>query len=131
MKKFLVLLIIVLLVASVVSGCKKVPGDGGLATIRGKVMGYHYNTAGVLKDSGYYAGATVYLEYGDDTYPSQSEKTSYTGDYAFPFLQEGKYTVYVLTRCDTCPLSQSADIIKTEITSRRQELILRDLRTNF
>ena len=110
-----------------ISGCQKQPGDGGLATIHGHVYAYKKNAFGQVIDSGYRSGVTVYLSYGSHTWEDQNNKSSYTGEYAFPYLHTGDYSVYVIKKCDTCPLSQSYDIVHLTINGARETVEVRNL----
>lgn len=108
------------------ASCKKDPGTGGLATIKGKVYAYDYNTYGELVDSGYIADEKVYISYGDHTTVDDDVNTSYTGGYMFEWLQKGDYTVFVLSKCDTCPLGTTHIEQKVTIESRKQVVNLPD-----
>lgn len=120
------LLIVVVAIVSF-NSCKKQPGDGGLATIHGKVFGYNTNNFGIVTDSGYLAEARVYLAYGNHTWMDDDTRTSYTGEYAFPFLHTGDYKVWVINKCDTCPSQQSAHVINVTINSPRETVEVPDL----
>ena len=109
------------------NSCKKEPGSGGLATIHGKVYGYDANNFGIITDSGYVAETRVYLAYGNNTWVDDDTRTSYTGEYAFPFLHTGEYTLWVINECDTCPLQQSADIVRVTVNNPRETVEVRDL----
>ena len=119
--KVSILLLLVFVVA--ISSCKKEPGDGGLATIHGKVFAYKLTGA----DSGYKSGVNVYLSYGNHTWEDQNANSSYSGEYAFPFLHTGDYTVWILNKCDTCALKQSYDIAHVTISNPRETVDVRDL----
>ena len=121
MKKISLLLIAG--ISILVSSCKKEPGDGGLATIHGKV--FAYKTTG--SDSGYKAAVNVYLSYGNHTWEDQNTNSSYTGEYAFPFLHTGDYTVWIVNKCDTCPLKLSYDIAHVSINNARETVEVRNL----
>ncbi len=110
-----------------ITSCNKEPGDGGLATIHGKVFGYNTNNFGIVTDSGYLAEAKVYLAYSNHTWVDQDTKTSYTGEYAFPFLHTGDYKVWVINKCDTCPSQQTAHIINVTINNQRGTVEVADL----
>jgi hypothetical protein len=77
-------------------GCKKDPGFGGNATIRGSVWVKDYNSTFTTL-IGEYAGKDVYvyIVYGDHVGYDKRVKTDYNGDFEFPFLYEGEYKVYV------------------------------------
>ena len=111
----------------VINSCQKQPGDGGLATIHGKVYSYQFDKYYQVIDSGYHANTTVYLSYGNHTWEDQTTKSSYTGEYAFPYLHTGDYTIWVLNKCDSCNLNQSYDIVHVTIDKPRETVEVRDL----
>ena len=106
--------------------CKKYPGEGGLASITGKVYAKDYDINGFLVGEGYIADEKVYISYGDHTTIDNDVNTSYTGEFKFDFLQKGKYTIFVYSKCDTCDLGTRAEIKTIEITGRKQEITLND-----
>lgn len=108
-------------VMSLSSSCKKDAGEGGLASISGKVYGYDINSAGIVTDSGYVGDVQVYISYGDHTYVDDNVRTSYTGEYSFQGLQKGKYTIFTYSECDTCNFNQTSIVQKFEITSSKQD----------
>lgn len=112
---------------TILSCCNKAPGDGGLATIHGRVYGYNTNNFGIATDSGYLAEARVYLAYGDHTWVDQDTRTSYTGEFAFPYLHTGDYKVWVINKCDTCPSAQQAYIVNVTINHPRETVEVADL----
>lgn len=109
------------------NACKKQPGDGGLATIHGKVYGYNLNNFGMVTDSGYVAETRVYIAYGNHTWVDDDTRTSYTGEYAFPFLHTGDYKVWVINKCDTCPSEQSVSMLSVTINHPRETVEVPDL----
>lgn len=129
-KHYYAWLIPVLLLAGI-SACKKQPGDGGLASIHGRVYGYDTNNFGIAADSGYLADARVFLAYGDNTWVDDDTRTSYTGEYRFAFLRPGNYSVWVISDCDSCALQQGVDLIKVTIDDPRGTVELRDLKMNY
>lgn len=106
--------------------CSKEPGEGGSATISGKVFGYDVNTSGVITDSAYAGDYRVYISYGDNSAADNDVRTSYSGDYTFKGLRKGKYKVYVFSQCDTCVFNQNYIVQDVEITSNKQDLMLPD-----
>lgn len=109
------------------SACKKDPGPGGLASISGKVFVYDYNAFGALVDSGYVAGERVYLSYGENASVDDDTRTYIDGSFTFEWLQKGKYTVWAVSDCDTCPLLQTTVKHTIEITKRRENITIPDL----
>jgi uncharacterized surface anchored protein len=76
--------------------CKKPPGPGGRATVKGKVYAYDYdNTQNYLISKGYSAGTKVFIVYGDDKVVGNNVTTSYDGSFEFKYLNKGKYRVFV------------------------------------
>ena len=126
-QKGFLLAIVGIIAISVISSCKKEAGDGGLATIHGKVYGFNTNNFGIKTDSGYLAEARVYLGYGNHTWEDQDTRTSFTGEYAFPFLHTGDYTVWVINKCDTCPSHQSGYVVKVTIDKPHETVDVPDL----
>jgi hypothetical protein len=106
--------------------CKKEAGEGGLATIHGKVFGYDINSFGVLVDSGYVGDYRVGISYGDHTWIDDDTRTSPSGTYSFQGLQKGKYRLVVYSQCDTCTFNQTYFEQFAEISSNKQELEMPD-----
>lgn len=120
MRKLFFLLSVIL----IFSGCSKTEGEGGLATIYGKVNVLDYNSDfTILKDDYYAADEDVFIVYGDDSIYSDKFKTDYTGTFRFQNLRKGKYTVYTLSK-DSTGLAESGYIpVKEEITiTERKEI---------
>jgi len=69
----------------------------------------------------------VYLIYGDDPSYSERVRTGPGGVYWFPYLREGKYTVYAIT--ESCLVTKGDTIVSQtfEITDKRENVILDDL----
>lgn len=121
--------------AALAFGCKKTPGDGGLATIRGKVV---EELRFVLTNPGTFAAEysapdeDVWIVYGNNVSPDERVRTNYDGEFEFQFLRPGEYTIYVYSR-DTTGSPNVAPtrmpIIRTvTIDERRQDLDIGELR---
>lgn len=128
MKSLLVFAVVALFVST---SCKQLPGDGGQATIYGKVYGYDLNNFGLVTDSGYVQDTRVFLSYGDNTWADDDVRTSYTGEYIFQYLHTGDYTVWVLNFCDTCTLNQAYDIRHVTISEPKETVEVPDLINYF
>jgi len=113
---------LLVLIGLVITSCTKEEGEGGSGTIKGFVYEYKIN-AFSLDTTARYAAADqdVYIIYGDDhTFYDDNIKTSYDGSFKFPYLQKGKYIVFVYEDCATC-LSGKKEILRTiEITKKNQ-----------
>lgn len=118
-----------LIIISVVfaNSCKKAPGEGGFASISGRVYVKNYDPTFTIVQSEYYLpGENVYIIYGEGTEVGNSVKTSYDGSFVFNYLQKGKYKIFVVSEDTTKPsLSVPTNItIQTEITSKKQKVDL-------
>lgn len=103
--------------------CKKTAGEGGNATIKGKLWVEDWNNAFTIKN-GEYAGydEDVYILYGDAVSYSEKTKANYNGEFEFKYLRKGKYTVYVYSKDETLQ-SKSGDISivkEIEITNKKE-----------
>lgn len=94
------LLCVVLLIA-----CRKEPGEGGRAEIRGLVYEQQYNSSTNLPIGEAYpiAEQRVYIIYGDGEYFDDDTRTGPSGEFRFPWLRKGDYRIYVISECDDCP----------------------------
>ena len=129
--KFFINSFFIILFLVFASSCKQEAGDGGLATLHGKVYSYDLNNFGLVTDSGYLAETRVYLSYGNHTWADNNTRTSYTGEYIFPYLHTGDYSVWVVNFCDTCSLNQSYDIQHVTIDNPRETVEVSDLINYF
>lgn len=123
---------LLVVVTIIVSGCKKGPGEGGRASIKGKVYTVNYNSAMVLPlDSGYLGGQKVHIIYGDETIVGDDQDTNPDGAFEFQYLRKGKYKLYVYTKIAPNTID-SAVVQEVEITKGKQILELPDfhIRTN-
>ena len=70
------------------SSCSKVEGEGGAATIKGKITVQDYNNAGTtLQDTYPGADRDVYIVYGNEnTFYDNDIKTSYDGKFLYEKL---------------------------------------------
>lgn len=88
----------------IVSGCRKEAGEGGVASIRGKVRKEVRLVLSNPATAQYTVNAAdqdVYIIYGDNVSPDDRVWTNYKGEFEFMNLREGKYTVYVYSRDTT------------------------------
>ena len=109
--------------------CKKKPGEGGFATIEGKVYVKNYDAFFTNITSQYYLPSeTVYIIYGDGTEIGESVKTSYDGSFKFNYLRKGTYKVYVIGKdSSSSPKGNPKEVlVKTEITKKKQVVTLPD-----
>lgn len=100
MRHFVILLSALLLLTT---ACKKDPGEGGRAEIRGMVLRQDVNAVGIPIGSPYpYQDTRVYIVYGDHEYHDDDVRTGPDGRFVFRWLRKGTYTVYTFGECN-CP----------------------------
>jgi hypothetical protein len=110
--------------------CTKEPGEGGRATIKGKVKVKAYNKEfTILKDEYYAQGEDVYITFGDNPAVQDKVKTSYDGSFEFPYLRKGTYSVFVVSKDTTSPeLTGLTSVIQqVEITAKKQVVQLQEM----
>lgn len=128
-KKHLVFVFCLVVIIELAS-CKKPPGEGGFASITGKLYVRNYEETFTVLTSQYYAaGETVYIIYGDGQEVGNTVKTSYDGSFVFNFLRKGKYKVYALGKDSTKPYQSvpKESLFEVEITEKKQKMVLDDL----
>lgn len=111
-------------IALIISSCKKTAGEGGKASIYGKVWVQNWNASFTVLN-GEYAGADVdvYIIYGDETNYGDKQTTNYKGEFEFKYLRKGKYKVYVYSQDNTFT-SQSGDTVvvkEIEIKDKKEK----------
>ncbi|HRS54800.1 MAG TPA: hypothetical protein P5250_08860 [Bacteroidales bacterium] len=126
MNKYLLLLLLLIIINS----CQKEAGEGGQATIYGKVYVKDYNNNFTILKGEYYApDKDVYIIYGNNRTYNDRTKTSYDGTYQFSNLRKGKYKIYVYSKDSTAtsPAGIIPIIKEVEITKRHEEYNVPDI----
>lgn len=95
MKRFSIMLALAI-VALLFTSCNKGEGEGGTATIEGKVMlvlhdNDNYN---LTVDTIAAAQTDVFIVYGDDVLYGDDMETGPDGAYCFKYLKKGDYTIF-------------------------------------
>ncbi|MEO8146915.1 MAG: hypothetical protein ABI723_04715 [Bacteroidia bacterium] len=118
---------ILLLIATVtvlVTACKKDPGLGGDAAIRGKVHVKHYNST-FTQFIGEYDGADlyVYITYGNHVGYDTRIKSDYKGEFEFRYLYPGDYKVYLYSIDSTLtePSGTVAVVNQVHLNGRKEQ----------
>lgn len=123
--KYLVLIISLLILFT---SCKKEPGFGGNASVKGVVWVKSYNgTFTYLYGEFPGADVDVYLMAEGKIAPLDRVKTNYNGQFEFPFLYKGKYEVYTYSKDSSLNaiIGASKTILKSfEITENKQSFNL-------
>lgn len=120
------LLGLALLSAISLAACKKEPGFGGLATVKGKVYVKDYDKSGYLKSEGYGGDLRVTIGVAGEAAALDDQRTQYDGAYEFRFLRKGRYQVWVYENCDTCLMGQKVVVQEVNITEKKQTIVLPD-----
>lgn len=126
MNKTKLFLFSILIVSTIgLLSCKKPAGEGGRATIKGKIYMKNYNsTFTVISDEYYAAGENVYITYGDNPAVANTTKSSYDGSFEFPYLRTGKYTVFAVSKDPNSPgLTATIAITKAVEISDKKDVI--------
>jgi len=107
MKKITILFAVAIFVTLIITSCKKSAGEGGKATIRGRIWVENYSTLNTLTDvytfKGEFAGADedVFIIYGDDVSYGKKVKSGPDGIFEFKYLRKGDYKIYVKSKDTT------------------------------
>ena len=118
---FIILVFTVLLFNS----CKKTPGQGGNARIKGVFWERKYDLFFSIVQARYPSvNRTVYLFFGDDTSPGTTVNTNSKGEFEFQYLRKGKYKVVVYSRQNQTSSSTTPNVSPLEyfvdLTKRNQ-----------
>lgn len=129
MKKNKFIPVVFMLILLVVS-CKKDPGTGGRAIIKGKLKVKNYNSSfTVLQDEYYAPGENIYIIYGDESSVGDNIDTAPDGTFEFKYLRKGKYKIFAVSKDKDNPTFTGTITIskETEITDKKQVIDLGDI----
>lgn len=119
---------LIIITALLFAACKKEAGEGGTSSITGRVDIIYRAilTNPTPADTSGAFDTEVYINYGDQIGPNDRIRTNYKGEYEFPNLRPGKYTIYVYSR-DTMPITiidPEKMVVKREVTidKRKQKV---------
>ncbi len=108
--------------------CQDQPGEGGRASIQGKVFVKDFNgNCTVLLDSFYGIDEEVFIIAGDDPSYFERVRTGPDGTFWFPYLRKGKYEVYALSEPCNVAGELEAVSIRVEIKDRKEEIVTEDI----
>ncbi|MEC8663687.1 MAG: hypothetical protein VXY03_07400 [Bacteroidota bacterium] len=117
------------------ASCVQPPGEGGRASIVGHVQEEArtvLNNPNSAAPQGAYPATdrNVFLIYGDNVGPDDQVETNHEGDFVFPWLRPGDYTVYIYSE-DTSTTVPPRDMVVLQhvtISSAKETLVLDTLR---
>lgn len=127
MRSCLRLFFIMLLFTQALMSCELTPGGGGTSTITGKVYLKEVNSSGIVTAEYYVAEENVYILYDEDSIYDESTKTSFNGEYQFPFLRRGTYKIFAYTDVNTISGVQAPVSVTVEITDNHQTVEAPDI----
>lgn len=123
-------LIFILLVSLTFFSCKKKEGEGGFASIEGKLFVKNYDAFFQIKTSeNYLPGENIYIIYGGNSDVGNSVKTSFDGYFKFNFLQKGTYKIFAVGKDSSVANRGNKISVIKEITisSKKQKIDIGDL----
>lgn len=104
--------------------CKKDAGEGGSATIKGKLLAGNYHSPTASVDSNDAAmEERVYISYGDHNFIDNDMRTNYTGAFEFRFLRPGSYKVFAYSLDITKPSETEIPIIREVQIKDKNEVV--------
>lgn len=112
------------------SACEKKAGEGGNASIKGKVFVKDYNKTFTSLNGQYYgADLEVYIIYGDEINFGERLRTNHEGAFEFKYLRPGDYKIYVYSLDSTLKSpSEYIPVVKdVKISGKRQKVELPDI----
>lgn len=114
----------ILLLPIFLIACTKEPGEGGTATIVGKIYALDFNAEMTTFRTEYYApDEDVYIIYGDDTIFNDRTRTNFDGAYRFKYLRPGSYTIFAYSKNGETRLPPLYAVKKTVTILPDQELV--------
>ncbi len=104
--------------------CKKEAGEGGGATIKGKLLCGNYNspTTAVTGDDGE-SNEAVYIIYGEKTIADHNEKTMYDGSFEFKYLRKGTYKIFAYSLDKSSKIPVETIVEKTIEIKDKKEIV--------
>lgn len=115
-------IISLIIVPTIFFSCKKPAGEGGSATIKGKLLCGNYNSpeTPVSSDDGA-SDERVYIIYGDNSIAGNNERTMYDGSFEFKFLRKGTYKIFAYSLDKNSKIPVETIVEKTiEITKKNE-----------
>mgnify|MGYP001569513864 CR=1 FL=1 len=90
-------IIAVFALCAALGACKKPEGEGGKASISGKVYENQYDHNNKLISRVAAVDKKVYIVYGDNAVSDNETRTFIDGSYLFNFLRQGNYSIYAFS----------------------------------
>lgn len=120
----------ILLSALFFQGCTVPEGEGGRATIKGRVLVQLYDKNTLTYVDSYFAPEErVYIIYGENTIYDNDSRTNYDGQFQFSYLYPGKYKIFAYSQC-ICNETIEPVFAEIEITDRKEVVTVSDIIIN-
>lgn len=110
--------------------CKKEAGEGGMASITGKLMVEDYDNSFTILRAVYPAkGEMVFIVYGDEKGVSDNTRTSYDGTFEFKYLRKGNYKVFAVSKDTSDRISnKTIEVLReVQITEKSKTYTVEDM----
>lgn len=108
--------------------CEKGPGEGGLASIEGKLYVYKYNgNCTELRDEYYAIDQRVYIIAGNEATFFDNVRTGPDGTFLFKYLRKGKYKIYAVAKNCNIPGGEEPVFLEVEIKNRKEKVVTPNL----
>lgn len=103
MKRVATLCLLATLLISFFTSCSKGEGEGGTATIEGKIMRviHDNDNYNLTADTVVGAKVDVFIVYGDEVLYGDDMETGSDGSYRFKYLKKGTYTIFAYSELAT------------------------------
>lgn len=113
--------------------CKKEPGEGGKATVKGKITGTYIceDNNLVVEKVVNVPDERVYISYGATGEIDDDVRTASDGSYKFEFLQPGKYSIHTYTECSNCVTGIEEVVQEIEVGKKDEEVAVDDFAITF
>jgi sensor c-di-GMP phosphodiesterase-like protein len=125
---FKLIMIVSIVLTTVCTACKKTPGQGGNASIKGKVWVKQYDPFFTVIMYEYYdPNRSVYITYGNNISPDQTVQTNTNGEFEITYLRKGTYTITLYSKVFADSLHPSGTVAvdtTINITERKQVIDL-------
>jgi len=118
---------LLLLCGLVLSACNNREGEGGRTTLVGQVYYKLQDTNGNFLGREEARNEDVFITYGDNERFDDDTHTHHDGQYQFPFLFKGKYTVYGYSDCPNCDSGIEPVSITVDLSGKREDFVAPDL----
>ena len=120
-------IIIMALILGIFNSCKKEEGEGGKATIEGKLYNNLYDHNGKFLKKEEAREDDVFIIYGDNAVYDDQMDSDNAGSYRFQYLRKGNYTVFAYSDCNTCPSGKESVQVQVEIKDKKEVVMAADL----